>query len=165
MELIQSIDFSVLDFIREHLNCRFLDILLGIFTTLGNGGIVWIVLTVGLLISKIPPTGLRYGNRPCLLPAYGQSVLKLLIARDRPFIVNPDIILAISPPSGYSFPSGHSYSSFISAVIMAKYSRKLAAAAIPAAVLIAFQDCILRAFPHRCAGRHADGHNFRTCYI
>ena len=52
MELIQSIDFSVLDFIREHLNCRFLDIFLGIFTVLGNGGIVWIVLTVGLLISK-----------------------------------------------------------------------------------------------------------------
>ena len=52
MELIRSIDFSVLDFIREHLSCRFLDIFLGIFTTLGNGGIVWIVLTVGLLISK-----------------------------------------------------------------------------------------------------------------
>ena len=52
MELIQSIDFSVLDFIREHLSCRFLDIFLGIFTTLGNGGIVWIVLAVGLLISK-----------------------------------------------------------------------------------------------------------------
>ena len=139
MELIQSIDFSVLDFIREHLNCRFLDIFLGIFTTLGNGGIVWIVLTVGLLISKkyrrlgcVMAIGLAF----CLLT--GNLFLKLLIARDRPFIVNPYIILAISPPSGYSFPSGHSYSSFISAVIMAKYSRKLAAAAIPAAVLIAF---------------------------
>ena len=134
MELIQSIDFSVLDFIREHLNCRFLDIFLGIFTTLGNGGIVWIALTVGLLrrLGCVMAIGLAF----CLLT--GNLFLKLLIARDRPFIVNPDIILAISPPSGYSFPSGHSYSSFISAVIMAKYSRKLAAAAIPAAVLIAF---------------------------
>ena len=65
MELIQSIDFSVLDFIREHLNCRFLDIFLGIFTTLGNGGIVWIALTVGLLISKIsPPVSVSASNNP-----------------------------------------------------------------------------------------------------
>lgn len=139
MELIQSIDFSVLDFIREHFSCRFLDVFLGIFTALGNGGAVWIALTVGLLISKkyrrlgcVMAIGLTF----CLLT--GNLLLKLMIARDRPFIVNPDIVLAISPPSGYSFPSGHSYSSFMSAVIMAKYSRRLAAAAIPAAVLIAF---------------------------
>lgn len=139
MELIQSIDFSVLDFIREHMSCKFLDIFLGIFTFIGNGGAVWITVTAAFLISKkhrrlgcVMAIGLVF----CLLT--GNLLLKLLVARERPFVVNPDIALVIDPPSGYSFPSGHTYSSFISAAIMAKYSRRLAAAAIPAAVLIAF---------------------------
>lgn len=138
-EFIQSIDFAVLDFIREHLSCRFLDIFLGIFTYLGNFGAVWIAVTLFMLISKkhrrlgiVMAIGLIF----CLLT--GNVLLKNLVARDRPFIVNTDIIPIISPPSGYSFPSGHSYSSFMAAAIMSKYSRRLAAAAIPGAILIAF---------------------------
>lgn len=138
-EFIQSIDFAVLDYIREHLSCRFLDIFLGILTYMGNGGAVWIAVTIFMLISKnhrrlgiVMAIGLIF----CLLT--GNILLKNLVARDRPFIVNTDIIPIISPPSGYSFPSGHSYSSFMAAAILSKYSRRLAAAAIPGAVLIAF---------------------------
>ena len=159
MELIQSIDFSVLDFIREHLNCRFLDIFLGIFTTLGNGGIVWIVLTVGLLISKryrrlgcVMAIGLAF----CLLT--GNLFLKLLIARDRPFIVNPDI--------GIFIPLGP----FIFVIHIGSDNGKIQPQACRSSNSRSCTDSIfkavfLRAFPHRCAGRHADGHNFRTGYI
>ena len=167
MELIQSIDFSVLDFIREHLNCRFLDILLGIFTTLGNGGIVWIVLTVGLLISKkIPPTGLRYGNRPCLLPAYGQSVFKAIDSKGQTFHSKPRYNPCHIAAVGIFIPLGP----FIFVIHIGSDNGKIQPQACRSSNSRSCTDSIfktvfLRAFPHRCAGRHADGHNFRTCYI
>lgn len=139
LETIYEMDFSVLAFIREHMSCRAMDIVMKLFTYAGNWGIIWIALTVGLLISKkYRRLGITMtiGLLVCL--GVGNLLLKPLIARDRPFIADPAIMLAISPPSGYSFPSGHSFSSFVSASILAKYSRKAAAFAVPTAVLIAF---------------------------
>lgn len=138
-EAIYSIDFAVLEFIHEHLSCGFMDVLMKIFTYAGNGGAVWIVLTLILLFTKKYRRlgiALAIGLVSCLV--LGNLFMKNLIARDRPFIARPEILLAISPPSGYSFPSGHSFSSFVSASILARYSKKAAAAAVPAAVLIAF---------------------------
>lgn len=139
LETIYEIDFSVLAFIREHFSCTAMDVLMKLFTYAGNGGMVWIALTVGLLISKKHRrlgVTMAIGLLVCLTA--GNLLLKPLIARERPFIADPSIALVISPPSGYSFPSGHSFSSFVSASILSKYSRKAAAFAIPAAVLIAF---------------------------
>ena len=45
----------------------------------------------------------------------GEIGLKHLIARERPFVVNPSVVPFIKAPSGYSFPSGHSCSSFAAA--------------------------------------------------
>lgn len=138
-DTIYSIDFSILEFIREHLSCGFMDVLMKIFTYSGNGGAVWIALTLILLFTrKYRRLGIAMaiGLVTCLV--LGNLIMKNLIARDRPFIVRPDILLAISPPSGYSFPSGHTFSSFISATILARHSRRAAAIAIPSALLIAF---------------------------
>lgn len=44
--------------------------------------------------------------------------LKNLIARPRPFIADPAFIPAIKPPGGFSFPSGHSCSSFACAMVL-----------------------------------------------
>ncbi|MGN0638913.1 MAG: phosphatase PAP2 family protein [Huintestinicola sp.] len=139
LDKIYEMDFAILAFIREHLSCTAMDVLMKLFTHAGNWGIIWIALTIGLLISKKHRrlgVTMAIGLVVCL--AAGNLILKPLIARDRPFIADPGIILAISPPSGYSFPSGHSFSSFVSASILAKYSRKAAAFAIPTAILIAF---------------------------
>lgn len=139
LETIYEIDFSVLAFIREHMSCRAMDIVMKLFTYAGNWGIIWIALTVGLLISKkYRRLGVTMAIGLVVCLGVGNLLLKPFIARDRPFIADPAIMLAISPPSGYSFPSGHSFSSFVSASILAKYSRKAAAFAVPAAVLIAF---------------------------
>lgn len=138
-DAIYSIDFTVLEFIHERLSCGFMDVLMKIFTYAGNGGAVWIVLTLILLFTKKYRRlgiALAIGLVSCLV--IGNLLMKNLIARDRPFIARPEILLAISPPSGYSFPSGHSFSSFVSAAILARYSSKAAAIAIPTAVLIAF---------------------------
>lgn len=139
LDAIYEIDFAILAFIREHLSCSAMDVLLKLFTYAGNWGIVWIAITIGLLISKKHRKlgiSMAIGLLVCL--AIGNLLMKPLIARDRPFIADPSITLVISPPTDYSFPSAHSFSSFVSASILAKYSRKAAVFAIPGAILIAF---------------------------
>lgn len=48
----------------------------------------------------------------------GNLLLKNVIARDRPCVVHPELVHAISCPSGYSMPSGHTLHSFIPAFVL-----------------------------------------------
>lgn len=138
-DAIQAIDFQVLDFIREWIVCPALDVVMKFFTDVGNAGIIWIVTALSLLCSKKHRRiGIVLSIGLVLMLLTGNILLKNLIARPRPFVADPTVELVISPPSGYSFPSGHSFSSAVSATILSLYSRKFAAAAIPTAFLIAF---------------------------
>lgn len=139
LENISQLDFAILSFISENFRCGFLDIIMMLFTYAGNWGIVWIAITLVLLFSK-RHRGLgitmAIGLIVCLLA--GNLLLKPLVARDRPFITDPAIVTIISPPSGYSFPSGHTFSSFCSASVLASHNRKVGIFALISAVLIGF---------------------------
>ena len=50
----------------------------------------------------------------------GETILKNLIMRERPYIDYPAIALLISEPGGYSFPSGHTFSSFAAATAISR---------------------------------------------
>ncbi|MBQ7784015.1 MAG: phosphatase PAP2 family protein [Oscillospiraceae bacterium] len=143
-ESIQAIDFAILDFIQENLRCGFLDAVLPFITRLGNAGLIWIVIALAFTVSK------KYRRLGVVMIigllvslVTGNLLLKNLIARPRPFIVNEAAVLIIPPPSDYSFPSGHTFSSFISAVILSMHSKKFAAAAIPLAVVMGFSRLYL----------------------
>ncbi len=98
------------------------DVLTPIFkgiTTLGNGGAIWLILSVGLLFSK------KTRHIGILsLCALGMSfiinnvMLKNLIARGRPYDVIEGLNCLIQRPTDYSFPSGHTGSSFASGVVL-----------------------------------------------
>ncbi len=68
----------------------------------------------------------------------GELGIKNLVCRPRPFVVNPDVVLNIPPPSGYSFPSGHSCSSFAAATVLVIYDRRIGIPALCVAALVAF---------------------------
>ncbi|MCI7768052.1 MAG: phosphatase PAP2 family protein [Oscillospiraceae bacterium] len=139
LETIYNVDFAILEFIRENLRCGFMDIVMMIFTFAGNYGIVWNVIAIALFISKKYRrlgASLAVGLIACLV--IGNIILKPLVARDRPFITDPSFLTIIPPPSGNSFPSGHTFSSFVSASILAMHSRKAGISAFGTAVLIAF---------------------------
>ena len=144
MEWIQKLDEAILIFLQEHLQQPWLSALLVFLTTLGDRGLVWIGLGVLMLCTK------KY--RPCgitLLCALflgflcGNVILKPLIARPRPFTTFTEIELLIHPPGGYSFPSGHTLSSFAAAGVICYYHRRLGIAAGILAALIAFSRLYL----------------------
>lgn len=134
---IQSMDWTILHWIRDTLQCGVLDFLMPKITALGNGGAVWLVAAGALSISK------RYRRCGIAMIAalaagvlIGNVCLKNFIARPRPCWLE-DISLLIANPTDYSFPSGHTLSSVVGATVLTKANRKFGLIAIPLAILIA----------------------------
>lgn len=73
----------------------------------------------------------------------GNVCLKNLIARPRPCWLDDSVMMLISSPTDYSFPSGHTLSSVIGATVLTKTDRRFGWAAIPLAAVIVFSRLYL----------------------
>ena len=90
-------------------------------TNLGNIGMIWIALSIGLLLfKKTRPIGIMVVL--ALVSSYiiNNLILKNIIMRIRPYEVVPEVKLLIEAQKDYSFPSGHASSSFAAAVAAMK---------------------------------------------
>lgn len=141
--MITSIDTSILFGIQEVLQCAFMDFLVPWITRLGDKGIVWILFGLALLI---PKKGRKYGLAvfvSLLLCSFlGNEIIKNIVMRPRPCHVNM-VQLLIDMPHGYSFPSGHTGSSFAAAYVIYKYNSKYGILAYILATLIGFSRLYL----------------------
>lgn len=137
-DIITPFDTAVLDFISG-IKCAFLDVVMAFFSYAGESGGIWIIAALILIAYK--KTRATGAMMLCAMLAgflIGEIGLKNLIERPRPFVANPDIVLTIKPPSGYSFPSGHSCSSFASATVLLMRDKRFGYPALAVAFLIAF---------------------------
>jgi len=73
----------------------------------------------------------------------GNLTLKPLIARTRPFDAREGILLLINKPKDYSFPSGHTLSSFAAATAVFANNKKYGKICYILAFLIAFSRLYL----------------------
>ena len=145
MDIIHSIDNNVLSFIQEHLKNSVMDTIMPVITSLGNSGIVWIVIAAILSsMKKYRKYGVMLALALIITLVIGNITLKPLIARTRPFDANnlKDILL-IKAPKDYSFPSGHTMASFAAATVLIYMNRKVGIVAMVLAVLIAFSRLYL----------------------
>lgn len=113
MELLQTLDGSVLLFLQDYVRCGALSALLLPLSRAGNAGLVWIVLSILLLFFKRT----RKAGWLALISLFlcflvNNCLLKVLIARPRPYTVLPALEVIVNKPHDWSFPSGHSCSSF-----------------------------------------------------
>lgn len=144
METITEIDLQILEFIRRYFTCGFMDSIMPGITFLGNVGFIWIAAAVIFLaVKRYRKTGM---GLVCGLAGSGlicNLILKNIVARERPFTVNETVSLLISAPLDYSFPSGHTTSSFAAAAVIMHNDKKLGTAAYILASLIAFSRLYL----------------------
>ena len=78
-----SFELSFLDFLQEHLRNAFLDAVVPTLTKLGDYGILWILLTVGLLaFPKTRRVGLAAACALLLDLLLCNLLLKPLVARE-----------------------------------------------------------------------------------
>lgn len=142
-ETITQIDNEILHWLESVFACTFLDAVMPWITVLGNIGVVWIAVGIAMLCTK---KYRRYGFLLLIALAITAIVVNLLIKpfvyRLRPCDVDPSL-LTIPRPSGMSFPSGHSSSSFAAAVILWAANRKFGIAAYILATLISFSRLYL----------------------
>ncbi len=142
IDLIQNLDASALLYIQEHLRMAFLNPIMAFFSLLGNSGLVWIALGLILLI---PQKTRRHGFEMliCLLVAYliNDWVIKILVERPRPYTVIEGLTILVAPLKSFSFPSGHTNSSFAAAMALTLAFGRKGAYAYILAVLIALSRC------------------------
>lgn len=152
--VFSNFDFSIFQWIQEHVWCAFLDVVMPIITVLGEGGWVWIVIAVlFLFMPKYRKAGVTMAFALILMLILNDGILKNIFARPRPFNFEPFEALyqnfatdangkpelLVSLPSSFSFPSGHTSSSFAAAAaILINKKWKVGIPALILAVLIGF---------------------------
>lgn len=145
MNGINFFDSSVMTFIQTYLHNPVADAVFPVVTYLGEAGFLWLLTSVFFLCRK--GTRRRGLCMACAVTAgflFGEVLLKNVVCRERPFQAFPDFTpLLIAPPSGFSFPSGHSCSSFAAATVLLCFSKKWGVPALIMAALIAFSRVFL----------------------
>lgn len=103
-----AFEFTILNFIQQHLRSELMDKIMVTITHLGDAGIIWIILTlVLLLIPKTRKIGFVLAVALVFDLILCNFIVKPFVARTRPYDINTAIELLIGRQVDYSFPSGH----------------------------------------------------------
>lgn len=142
---LQALDELVLKKIKRlhnHTNNR----IMAIITYLGSGGLIWFAMCVPLIISRHYRTaGLNILLSLFITWLTGEITIKRLVGRVRPSEELPEDEQIIKRPKYYSFPSGHSASSFsVVAVTLMRCPWWIVLPVAILATLIAFSRMYLR---------------------
>jgi len=144
ISLLQKFDNYTLLLIKNNMHTVIMDKIMVISTSLGNGGIIWIIIAAILMISKTyRRIGFMVIAALILSTILGEGILKHVFQRIRPSADIPTANLLITKPLSYSFPSGHTISSFAVAGVLAKYLKNYALEFFSLASLIAFSRLYL----------------------
>ena len=119
LQALYSIDSSILLWVQETFINDALTPIMTFITRLGNAGIFWIVLSAVLCINKKT----RRTGVMCFMALIGSLlvnniILKNLAARVRPYDAMEQVRLLVEAQKDFSFPSGHTGSSFAAASVI-----------------------------------------------
>lgn len=140
LESLLNIDGGVLLFIQENIRNPILNSIMVFITTLGDKGYIWIAATILLLIpKKTRKVGVMSAIALLGSLIINNEIIKNLVKRPRPFVTFTDLQIIIPTPSQYSFPSGHTSSSFAAAAVFYRHlPKKLGVSSVILAGLIGF---------------------------
>lgn len=136
LDLLTNIDVHILLFLQESIRTPWLTPFVVFITSLGNAGIIWIIFSFLLLI----PKKTRKIGCMSFLSLFGSLLmnnllLKNLVRRIRPYDAVSALVPLVPKPIDYSFPSGHTGSSFASACVLYRHLPRKEG--IPALILAA----------------------------
>ena len=168
IEILKKIDNTIFRWINVKFRNKTFDKIMPVITSAGNLGIVWITISVLLMTKKdYRILGQMILMALIITTILGEGIIKHIVRRSRPFqdkeeklLINKPIIkniikrkrpfygdddkeLLISKPITYSFPSGHTASSFAVATVFIKTDNAASLEIILLAGLIAFSRIYL----------------------
>lgn len=141
---IDRFDNYILFIIEKYVHNRYLDIIMPIVTFTGNLGIIWALIAFGLIVDK--PYRV-IGNSIILTliigTILGEGIVKHIVRRVRPCNKKDNTSLNSLKPISYSFPSGHTLSSFAAAEMLSMYFTEYRMVFMSIAFLIALSRLYL----------------------
>ena len=143
-KLFKTIDNKGLKYISEKCQNRTFDKMMPIITMMGNLGVIWFVIS-SLMFLKVEYRIIGIGVilSVALTTIIGEGIIKHIVRRSRPFQDKEEKLL-INKPITYSFPSGHTASSFAALAVFLQMNGKLGLIVSPIATLIAFSRVYLK---------------------
>ncbi len=134
-----QLEGNILLWIQDQIRCPALTPVMRLLSTLGNGGVFWIVLTLAMLaFRQTRRTGMYCAVAMLLTFVLVNLCLKPLVDRVRPYEIFEGLTILVKQPSDASFPSGHSANSMACAwTIFRTAPRKYGVWALILALLIA----------------------------
>lgn len=111
--MTEGFDRIIIDYIYLNLRNPFLDAVMSFFTGIGDNGLIWIFLGAWFfffLKDRRTFVSIVVSLVLCLVTV--NLTLKPLVKRERPFVNNLSVETVVEKPGDYSFPSGHTASSF-----------------------------------------------------
>jgi len=145
MDLVRNIDEGFFLFLDSICKIEAVNNLMIFATKIGDKGILWIA--IALILTIIPKH--RKAGVMCLIALIigallGEVMLKNIIQRARPNEVYNIVNLLIERPTTFSFPSGHTTSSFAAALAIGINYRKMRIPVYILAFLISFSRLYLQ---------------------
>lgn len=135
--MIGQVEQAILMFFQS-IHTPVLDKVMVGLTTLGNAGIIWIIVGIILLArKKSRVAGVMLLSSLLLGLIVGNGIMKNLIARPRPCWRMPEVAMLIPVPTDYSFPSGHTLASFEAITVLFLTKQKPAVFALILGSIIA----------------------------
>ena len=140
----ENFEIDMLIWLHNWLKSDFMDFFMSGVSRIGNVGLFWIVAALVMLVTKkYRRCGAFVGIGLLLGFLFGNVLLKNIIARPRPCWLFENVEMLIAIPKDFSFPSGHTLSSFIAAFVMLRADKRIGIPAIVLALLMAFSRLYL----------------------
>lgn len=142
---VKYFDGAILLWLQEYIRNSLMTPVLTFLTTLGNHGMIWIAISLALLIPK-KTRKIGIMSLCALAGSYliNNLILKNVFARTRPYEVVNGLLPLIPKPTDFSFPSGHTGSSFAAACILyCHLPKKYGVPFLILAIIIAFSRLYL----------------------
>jgi len=144
MTVLKAFDLYILNFIYNNLHNYLMDRLMVAATSLGNMGLIWIIISAVLIcIPKYRKVGILTISAVILSSFIGECLLKHLINRPRPFVDVPAVKMLIEKPLTNSFPSDHTSAAFAAATVLSFAFKKYRKYFFTLAIIIAFSRLYL----------------------
>lgn len=141
---LQNLDLYFLEYLQSNFQSVLNDKIFRFITVLGDKGFIWVVIALILIIgNKHRRTGILVILALLLASLVGEVLIKNIVQRPRPFVEYRYLKSIISYTSGYSFPSGHTVSSFAAARILSSEFKKYRCLFFGLAFAIAFSRLYL----------------------
>lgn len=145
IDVFVNLDENILLWIQNNLRNDTLTSFFKLITSLGDGGFIWVIFTIILLLcNKTKKIGIMSAITLILASIMNNLILKEIFERTRPYEVVEGLNSVIGNMNSFSFPSGHTASSFAMATVLYRQLPfKFGILAIVLAILIGFSRMYL----------------------